>query len=150
MQSRNNQGIQHRIRQSTNKKEHHTTQFTTKRITHDRHKNSFDLLYNEPECYVCHNFGHKDSNCHLKDYKTDPRLNYSAGSNKFWKKKEDNKCGLVLSIQKQKWPWYIDSGCSKHMSGDKSKFMSLSENKLGNVNFGNDAPGKIKGKGMVK
>ena len=29
-------------------------------------------------------------------------------------------------------------------------FLSLSENKLGNVTFGNDAPGKIKGKGMVK
>ena len=28
--------------------------------------------------------------------------------------------------------------------------MSLSENKSGNVTFGNDAPGKIKGKGMVK
>ena len=101
-------------------------------------------MYNEPECYVCHNFGHKASNCHLKDYKTDPRLNYSAGSNKVWKKKEDNKCGLVLSVQKKKGPWYIDSGCSKHMSGDKSKFLSISENKSGN-----DAPRKIKGKGVV-
>ena len=36
------------------------------------------------------------------------------------------------------------------MTGDKSKFMSLSENKSGNVTFGNDAPWKIKGKGMVK
>jgi hypothetical protein len=46
-------------------------------------------------------------------------------------------------------PWYIDSGCSKHMMGDKGKFLSLSERKSGNVTFGNDAPGKIKGKGMV-
>jgi hypothetical protein len=35
------------------------------------------------------------------------------------------------------------------MTGDKSKFLSLSERILGNVTFGNDAPGKIKGKGMV-
>jgi hypothetical protein len=35
------------------------------------------------------------------------------------------------------------------MTGEKSKFLTLSENKLGNVIFGNDAPGKIKGKGMV-
>jgi hypothetical protein len=55
----------------------------------------------------------------------------------------------VLSAQKKKNPWYIDSGCSKHMTGDKSKFLTLSEKKLGNVTFGNDAPGKIKGKGMV-
>ncbi len=35
------------------------------------------------------------------------------------------------------------------MTGEKSKFMSLSENKSRNVTFGNDAPGKIRGKGMV-
>ena len=32
---------------------------------------------------------------------------------------------------------------------DKSKFLSLTEHKLGNVTLGNDAPGKIRGKGMV-
>ena len=73
-------------------------------------------------------------------------MNYYAKSNKIWKKKEDNKCGLVLSVQRQKGPWYIDNGCSKHMSGDKSKFLSLTENKSGNLTFGNDALGKIKGK----
>ena len=109
---------------------------TAQRITHDRYNNSFDLLYNEPECYVCHNFGHKASNCHLKDYKTDPRVNYFAESAKVWKNKANNKCFLVLSVQRKKGPWYIDSGCSKHMTGDKSNFLSLSENKSGNVTFG--------------
>ena len=80
MQSKNSQLLQHRTKQSVRKQEQHTTQFTTKRITHDRNNNSFDLLYNEPKCYVCHNFGHKASNCHLKDYKTDPRFNYSTES----------------------------------------------------------------------
>jgi hypothetical protein len=55
----------------------------------------------------------------------------------------------VLSAQRQQNPWYIDSGCSKHLTGDKGKFLSLSESKLGNVTFGNDAPSKIKGKRMV-
>ena len=150
MQSKNNQLLQHRTRQPGSKEEQHTNQLTTKGITHDRYNNSFDLLYNEPECYVCHNFGHKASNCHLMDYKTDPRVNYSAESAKVWKKKENKKCGLVLFVQRKKGPWYIDSGCSKHMIGDKSKFNSLSENKLGNVTFGNDAPRKIKGKGLIK
>ena len=66
---------------------------------------------------------------------------------KVWKKKESHKCGIVFSAQRQKDPWYIDSGCSKHMTGDKNKFMSLKEGKLRNVAFGNDAPGKIRGKG---
>jgi hypothetical protein len=35
------------------------------------------------------------------------------------------------------------------MTGEESNFISLSERKSGNVTFGNDAPGKIKGKGMV-
>jgi hypothetical protein len=35
------------------------------------------------------------------------------------------------------------------MTGGKGKFLSLSERKSGNITFGNDAPGKIKGKGMV-
>jgi hypothetical protein len=76
-------------------------------------------------------------------------LNPTAENFKVWKKKEDDKCGLVLSSQRQKNPLYIDNGCSKHMTGDKSKFLTLSENKSGNVTFGNDGSGKIKGKGMV-
>jgi len=32
------------------------------------------------------------------------------------------------------------------MTGDKGKFLSLSESKSGSVTFGNDAPRKIKGK----
>jgi hypothetical protein len=35
------------------------------------------------------------------------------------------------------------------MTGDKSKFLTLSEVKTRNVTFGNDASGKIKGKGIV-
>ena len=36
------------------------------------------------------------------------------------------------------------------MTGDKSKFLLLKENKLGSVTFGNDAPGKIRGKVLVR
>jgi hypothetical protein len=35
------------------------------------------------------------------------------------------------------------------MTGDKSNFLTLSNSKSGNVTFGNDAPEKIKGKGIV-
>jgi hypothetical protein len=111
------------------------------------HKNCYDLLFREPECYNCHNCGHRAADCHLKNYKSD--LIFAAENVKVWKKKADDKCGLVLSSQRQNNPWYIDSGCSKHMTGDKSKFLTLSDSKSGNVTFGNDAPGKIKGKGLV-
>ena len=85
--SNNSEFLQHRTRQSVSKQEHRTNLFITKGRTHVRHINPFDLLYNEPECYVCHNFGHKASKFHLKDYKIDPRMNYSTKSNNIWKKK---------------------------------------------------------------
>jgi hypothetical protein len=118
-------------------------------MSRQRCTNHFDLLNNELECYNCHNFGHKAANFHLKNYKADPRIKPLAKNASTWKKKDSEKCGLVLSAQKQKDPWYIDSGCSKHMTEDKDKFMSISKRKTGNVTFGNDEPGKIKGKGMV-
>ena len=55
----------------------------------------------------------------------------------------------MLSGQIQKDPWYIYNGCSKHMTGDKSKFLSLSEHQSGNVTFWNDGSGNIRGKGLV-
>jgi transposase InsO family protein len=116
-------------------------------MSRQRCNNNFDLLNNEIECYICHNYGHKSVDCRLRNY--EPDLNSPAENVKVWKKKESDKCGLVLSAQRKMNPWYIDSGCSKHMTGDKGKFLSLSERKSGNVTFGNDAPGKIKGKGMV-
>ena len=43
----------------------------------------------------------------------------------------------------------MDSGCSNHMTGDRSKFVTFDENKSRNVTFGNDKAGKIKGKGSI-
>jgi hypothetical protein len=32
--------------------------------------------------------------------------------------------------------WFLDSGCSRHMTGDKNKFTSLTLKDGGNVKFG--------------
>ena len=45
--------------------------------------------------------------------------------------------------------WYLDSGCSRHMSGDKSQFVSLKSKKNGYVTFGDNNKGKIIGIGKV-
>ena len=61
---------------------------------------------------------------------------------------EDEETALVSCVKKND-RWIIDSGCSHHMIGDKSKFITL--NYDGNsVRFGNDAPYLIKGKGSIK
>ena len=42
--------------------------------------------------------------------------------------------------------WYIDNGCSKHMTGDVSKFTTISPKKSGHVTYENNK-GKIIGVG---
>jgi hypothetical protein len=138
---------QQRMRQPSNKQTQTANHVMAGKRTQIKHNNRYDPLFNELECYICHNYGHKAADCRLKNYK--PVSNHRAENVNVWKKKEDNKCGLVLAAQRQKNPWYIDNGCSSHMTGDKSKFLSLKESKSGNVTFGNDAPGKIRGKGLV-
>ena len=45
--------------------------------------------------------------------------------------------------------WIIDSGCYKHMIGDRMKFDNLINYKGGNVSFGDDSSRKIKGLGSL-
>nr|GFB21306.1 integrase, catalytic region, zinc finger, CCHC-type, peptidase aspartic, catalytic [Tanacetum cinerariifolium] len=43
--------------------------------------------------------------------------------------------------------WYLDSGCSKHMTGDRSQLINFVQKFLGTVKFGNDHVAKIMGYG---
>jgi hypothetical protein len=110
---------------------------------------NFDLLNNEIECYNCHNFGHKAANCHLKNYNADPRIKFLDRKTSTWKRKDSEKCGEALSTQKQKASRNIDSGCSKHVTRDQDKLLSIRKSKTGNVILENDEPGKIKDRGMM-
>ncbi|XP_059066419.1 uncharacterized protein LOC131857729 [Cryptomeria japonica] len=65
-----------------------------------------------------------------------------------WKVKKEEKNvmkSLIVQVafhaQDENDTWYVDSGCSSHMAGDKSNFLSLKENCKGTVRFGsNDIP----------
>nr|GFC01759.1 retrovirus-related Pol polyprotein from transposon TNT 1-94 [Tanacetum cinerariifolium] len=43
--------------------------------------------------------------------------------------------------------WYLDSGCSKHMTGDRSQLINFVQKFLGTVKFRNDHAVKIMGYG---
>jgi len=58
-----------------------------------------------------------------------------------------DKCGLALYAKNNGNQWFVDSGCSRHMTGDRRKFVSLSKNK-GNVSFGSGFR-RIVGKGTI-
>nr|GEZ25640.1 hypothetical protein [Tanacetum cinerariifolium] len=46
--------------------------------------------------------------------------------------------------------WYLDSGCSKHMTGDRSQLINFVQKFMGTVKFGNDHVAKIMGYGDYK
>ncbi|XP_059635284.1 uncharacterized protein LOC132277441, partial [Cornus florida] len=45
--------------------------------------------------------------------------------------------------------WFLDSGCSRHMTGDQSKFHSIKPHKGGSVTFGDNSKGKVIGIGTI-
>jgi len=45
--------------------------------------------------------------------------------------------------------WFLDSGCSRHMTGDRSNFLSLTAFDGGRVAFRNGKSGKIVGIGKI-
>nr|GEV47377.1 hypothetical protein [Tanacetum cinerariifolium] len=53
----------------------------------------------------------------------------------------------VVTLVVQIILWYLDSGCSKHMTGDRSQLINFVQKFLGTVKFGNDHVAKIMGYG---
>ena len=45
--------------------------------------------------------------------------------------------------------WYLDSGCSRHMTGDQSLIKVFESKKGGNVTFGDGSKSQIKRKGII-
>ena len=71
-----------------------------------------------------------------------------------WIKRKDNlndyEYGIALQAHNNNiGEWYVDSGCSKHMTGNKSAFVNIEKDK-GSVSFRNNNSAKVLGKGTVK
>ncbi|KAL6312496.1 hypothetical protein AAG906_032877 [Vitis piasezkii] len=63
-----------------------------------------------------------------------------------------NMCFMAiddLDEGSKKDKWFLDSGCSRHMTGDESKFAFLTKRKGGYVTFGDNSKGRIIGQGNI-
>jgi hypothetical protein len=80
--------------------------------------------------------------------------NHIQGPQKVWRRKHDQinieECSLSLQDQHRKSDWYVNIGCSKHMTGENNRFLTLKKERDGSVLFGNDDSTKIIGKGTIK
>ena len=61
---------------------------------------------------------------------------------------EEDKMALISHVSKND-TWIIDSGCSHHMTGDKTIFEDMEPYDGGCVRFRNNEPCYIKGKGRI-
>jgi len=56
---------------------------------------------------------------------------------------------ICLKGDKKQKSLYLDSGCSRHMTGDRSLFLTLTMKEGGTVGFGGNQTGRIIGSGTI-
>jgi hypothetical protein len=125
----------------------------TQRRTYKR----FESLSIEVECYKCNNFGHVAKNCRMIVPPKEPQQNNNSHRQEpqkmTWIRKQDQyrneECTVSIQAKQNKHGWYVDSGCSKHMTGDRDKFLTLKNERNGSISFRNDNSAKIIGEGIV-
>ena len=122
--------------------------------TQRRSYNRFESLSTEVECYKCNNFGHMAKNCRMTVPPKEPQQSHKQEPQKMtWIRKQDQyrneEWTFSLQAKQNKLGWYVDSGCSKHMTGDRDKFLTLRKERNGSVSLGNDNSSKIIGEGTV-
>ena len=119
----------------------------------NRSYNSFyPLMDKNIVCYKCNYLGHKARDCIYMNEDA-PMPNFPMPTT-LWRRKyipNNEDCQIALTPEECKYEdeWYIDSGCSSHMTGDQDKFIIL-KRKCGNVSFGDDPSAKILGEGLVE
>ncbi|RVX10821.1 Retrovirus-related Pol polyprotein from transposon RE1 [Vitis vinifera] len=111
-------------------------------------------------CFKCKKPRHIKYDCPL--YKIEARRRMKKAMMATWSESEEsseeekekevaNMCFMAvddLDEGSKEDKWFLDSGCSRHMTGDKSKFAFLTKRKGGYVTFGDNAKGRIIGQGL--
>uniref|UniRef100_A0A5B7B4M6 Retrovirus-related Pol polyprotein from transposon TNT 1-94 n=1 Tax=Davidia involucrata TaxID=16924 RepID=A0A5B7B4M6_DAVIN len=97
----------------------------------------------KPQCHNCKKFGHIAKDCRWKN--NQQQANFSEE-----KEGEGNLFYACQSASEHKNDvWYLDSGCSNHMTGDKSIFLDMDTSINSQVRMGNGALVCAKGKGTI-
>lgn len=95
------------------------------------------------ECYKCHKLGHFQYECPTWD----KEANYAELD-------EQEEMLLMSYVEmneaNREDAWFLDSGCSNHMSGDKAVFSELDESFRQLVKLGNNTRMNVLGKGNVR
>ena len=95
------------------------------------------------ECYKCHQLGHFQYEC--------PKWEKGAHYAELDEKEEMLLMSYVeLNQSRKEDVWFLDSGCSNHMCGNKLWFSDLDEEFRQSVKLGNNSKMTVLGKGNIR
>lgn len=100
------------------------------------------------ECFRCHKFGHYRSECYTKL----PKDKEKEEKSNFVEKQEAETLLMACHIKEEADQnlWYLDTGCSNHMCGNKDIFSVLDESFRTIIRFGDNSIISVIGKGDVQ
>src|ERR1044072_2300136 len=103
-------------------------------------------------CHHCGRFGHIKPFCYrLHGYPNQTPYvkpkNTKVPYTQKWKKRTAALIAHTSLRVSAKEDWYFDSGCSKHMTGDRNLLKDVKPHSVSSVTFGDGAKGEIKGIG---
>ena len=98
----------------------------------------------KPQCNFCKKFGHVEKDCWHKKREQE----------NFCEKQEEEREEKIFFASKfdastKSNEWYVDSGCTNHMTGDGKTFLSINNSITTKVKMRNGALVDVKGKGTI-
>nr|KYP61818.1 Retrovirus-related Pol polyprotein from transposon TNT 1-94 [Cajanus cajan]KYP63036.1 Retrovirus-related Pol polyprotein from transposon TNT 1-94 [Cajanus cajan] len=111
------------------------------------------------KCFNCNRIGHFSAECEAAPGRTDQRGSQSHGDYQAHMAKEDNEANLeeqplmlMMITNPESYnneEWYIDSGCSNHMTGHRDWFVNFDPKKKSTVKFADNRATQVEGSGNV-
>ncbi|GAV64656.1 UBN2 domain-containing protein, partial [Cephalotus follicularis] len=113
-------------------------------LGHQNHENEKGN-YKGKQCYFCKKYGHIEANCWEKNGKPKQQANFVE------EKSEEGSLFLTyLTPNVSKTDvWFLDSGCSNHMTGQQNIFCTIDKSIQLQVQLGDGKAVQIEGKGTI-
>src|ERR1043165_4756275 len=113
---------------------------------------NMNKMFQRWRCHHCGRFGHIKPFCYrLHGYPNQTPYvkpkNSKVPYTQQWKKRTAALIAHTSLRVFAKEDWYFDSGCSKHMTGDRNLLKDVKPHSVSSVTFGDGAKGEIKGIG---